>query len=197
MVSTSDLAVTTNSVAAGEGFILCTRTNGQKIMVDYNNTSAVTIDTTGTKKVWIGISQSVVDDGSGNALDGTGIATIQTGASYPSANYIPLATIVSGAITDDRQLITGKPITRSGFPINKTVYVNPATGNEVVKDSTLGSSIGDTELILSRDPTTGNEKWTPFSNLKNHLGSAGKYVQTVPLGEAISAGVPTAMAVVS
>lgn len=197
VVSTSDLAVTTNSVAAGEGFILCTRTNGQKIMVDYNNTSAVTIDTTGTKKVWIGISQSVVDDGSGNALDGTGIATIQTGALYPSSNYIPLATIVSGAITDDRQLITGKPITRSGFPTSKTVYVDPATGDEVVKDSALASSIADTDLILPRDATTGNEKRVPFSNLKNQLGSAGKYVQTVPLGEAISAGVPTAMAVVS
>lgn len=166
VVSVSDLVVSTNSVSAGEGFILCTRTNGQKIMVDYNNTSSVTIDTTGTKKVWIGIAQAVIDDGSGNALDGTGIATIQTGTSYPSSNYIPLATIVSGAITDDRQLISGKPISRSGFPTSKTVYIDPATGNEVVKDSVLGSSIGDTELMFTRDATTGNEKRVPFSILK-------------------------------
>lgn len=49
----SGLLVSTNSVALGEAFIQCTRTNGQKISIYYTNTAAVTIDTTGTKKVWI------------------------------------------------------------------------------------------------------------------------------------------------
>ena len=78
VLSSTDLLVSTNSVAAGEAFILCTRTNGQKIMVHFQNTAAVTISTSGTTKVWVGIPQSVIDDGSSNAIDGTGIATIQT-----------------------------------------------------------------------------------------------------------------------
>lgn len=99
------LAVTTGQVDTWEAFILCTRTNGQKVMVHYENTEAVVIVTTGTKKVWIGVDQSKLDDGSANALDGSGIASIQTGASYPSSNYIPLASITGGVITDARVFV--------------------------------------------------------------------------------------------
>lgn len=107
----SGLAVTAGAVAIGEAFILCTRTNGQQVMLHYTNTASVAVTTTGTINVWIGISQAVINNGSTNALDGSGIATIQTGASYPvTGAYIPLASITGGVITDARVFITGKAI---------------------------------------------------------------------------------------
>lgn len=66
------------------------------------------VDTTGTKKVWIEVPQAKLDDGSLNNEDGTDIATISTGASYPAGNYIPLASITGGTITDERTKVTVK-----------------------------------------------------------------------------------------
>lgn len=99
------LAVTAGQANTGSAFILCTRTNWQKVMVHYENTAAVAVTTTGTKKVWVWIDQSKLDNGSSNALDGSWIASIQTGASYPSSNFLPLASITSGVITDARVMI--------------------------------------------------------------------------------------------
>lgn len=144
---TSGLEVTTWSVASWEAFILCTRTNGQQIMVHYQNTAAVTIDTTGTKKIWVGISQSVVDDGSSNAVDGTNIATIQVGDTYPSANYLPLASITDGVITDERSLISLKNILRKGFGSNKHVRINRTSWLEEVNNVTDGSTLLSTDKI--------------------------------------------------
>lgn len=53
-------------------------------MVFFENTANVVMDLTGTKKLYILVDQAKIDDGSSNALDGTGIGSIQTGASYPS-----------------------------------------------------------------------------------------------------------------
>ena len=89
----SGLAVTTNTVAVGKAIIRCTRTNGQVVFVAYSNTASVTIDSSGTKKVWVEVSQAKLDDGSANATDGTGIAVVNTGDSYPTGNYMPLASI--------------------------------------------------------------------------------------------------------
>lgn len=96
------LAVTSGQVDTWSAFIQCSRTNGQKVMVLYENTQVVNITTSGTKKVWIAVDQAKLDDGSSNALDGSWIASIQTGASYPSGNYLPLASITGGVITDNR-----------------------------------------------------------------------------------------------
>lgn len=96
------LQVTTNQVATGEAFILCTRTNGQKVMVHVELTEAYTISTSWTKKVYIVIDQAKLDDGSANVVDGSGIASIGTDTSYPSGNYVALASITWGTITDAR-----------------------------------------------------------------------------------------------
>jgi hypothetical protein len=96
------LDVQTGLVKAGKGFIPCTRTNGDKPYVFVELSADYVVDTTGSKKVWIEIPQAKLDDGSTNSEDGTGIAIVNTGASYPSANYIPLASITGGSITDER-----------------------------------------------------------------------------------------------
>ncbi len=89
----SGLDVTTNSVASGSAMVQVTR-GLFSWLIPVHNTSAVTIDTSGTKKVWIAIDQAKVDDNSAGSGDGTGIASIQTGASYPaSGSYLKLASI--------------------------------------------------------------------------------------------------------
>ena len=86
-----------------KALIECTRTNGEKIMIFFENTENVAVDMSGTKKVYIAVDQAKLDDGSSNAEDGTGVASIQTGASYPASNYVPLYSIASGTPTDERQ----------------------------------------------------------------------------------------------
>lgn len=90
-------------------------------------TSTHTIDTSGTKKVWIAIDPQYIEDGTlaTNGL-GIGIANIQTGASYPSdeAYYIPLASITAGVITDERPMLSMKSLKRKGLEANKILIIN-------------------------------------------------------------------------
>lgn len=183
----SGLVVSLNSVASGFGFIKCTRTNGQEIIVHYVNTAAFTIDTSGTKKVWIWLDQSDIDNGSWNALDGTGIATIQTWASYPAGNYIPLASITGGTITDERVLITKKAILGKGYWTWKTKYLDPATWDEVLKNTSAAWSVGSTDLVLVRDASTGDEKRAPYSSILSDIGNMSTVNVHLPAGEDIAA----------
>jgi len=105
------LVVSTNSVSAGKGYIEVVRTwtPSQTFYVLYENTEALTIDTSGTKKVYIEITQANIDNSALNTeTDGTWIWEIKTGASYPSTNYIPLASITTWTITDEREMIQVK-----------------------------------------------------------------------------------------
>lgn len=79
-------------------------------MVFFENTANVGVDLTGTKKVYVLVNQTKLDNGSSNAEDGTGVASIQTGASWPSGNFIKIADVSSGTITDARQWIKSKPL---------------------------------------------------------------------------------------
>ncbi len=125
----SGLAVTLNQVAVGSALISVT-SNGQTWLITFHNTSLVTIDTSGTKKVWIEVTQAKIDNGVSNNEDGTGIAFINTGASYPwSGSYIPLASIASGVITDERVFISMKAIKRKAMTANRLLYID-ASGNE-------------------------------------------------------------------
>lgn len=183
----SGLAVTSGAVAPGEGFILCTRTNGQKIMVHYTNTASVAITTSGTTKVWVGISQSMIDDWSTNAVDGTGIATIQTGASYPvTGAYIPLAIITSGVIADDRVMLTAKNIFRKGF--SNWYILDIVNGIETEKQLVSSAVINDTDSVRFK---LADWSWKEvlFTALKSLLSTAWKYVQTTTLWESIPANV--------
>ncbi len=98
----SELEVVSGKVKSGSAFIFYTRTNGEKGVAYFENSADVNITTTGTKKVFIKIDQTKLDDGSTNAVDGSGIASIQTDTVYPSSNYVPLASITGGVITDAR-----------------------------------------------------------------------------------------------
>lgn len=139
----SGLNVTTGAVAAGKAIIKCTRTNGQVVMVSFHNTASVAIDTTGTKKVWVGVDQSKLDDGSLNSEDGTGIATIQTGASYPAGNYIPLASITSGTIADDRVIYIKRGVKGTSMASAATVDLSTADGDYIhITGTTPITSLG-------------------------------------------------------
>ena len=81
-----------------------TRAGGVAFNVLVHITEEVTVDTTGTKKVWIEIDQTAIDDGSSNNADGTNIATIETGADYPSTNFVKIASITGDVVTDDREI---------------------------------------------------------------------------------------------
>lgn len=116
------------SIQAGKALIECTRSNGEKILVFFENTTDVATDMSGTKKVYILVNQAKIDDGSGNAEDGTGIASIQTGASYPAGNYIPLYSIASGTPTDARPAIKSL-LKRKGFTAYRLLLVD-ANGDE-------------------------------------------------------------------
>lgn len=74
-------------------------------MVHYRNTLPYGVTTTGTTKIYVLINQANLDNGSLNPADGTTIGAITSGASYPAGNYIPLATVTGGVITDDRVFI--------------------------------------------------------------------------------------------
>lgn len=93
-----------------KALIECTRSNGEKIMSFFENTENVPVDMTGTKKIYIEVTQAKIDDWSLNAEDGTGIAIIKTGASYPENNYMPLYSIVSWIVTNEMPTMTIKSV---------------------------------------------------------------------------------------
>lgn len=81
-------------------------------MVHFQNTSVLNIDTSGNKKIFVEIKQANIDNGIINAEDGSNIGEIKSAANYPSKNFIPLASVNGGNITDARELITLKNISR-------------------------------------------------------------------------------------
>jgi hypothetical protein len=103
------LEVTTNQVAKGYAFVETTRAGGESFYVEVEVTADTVIDTTGTKKVRLELAQSFVDDYTTVPADRDGVATIETGASYPgSGNFVKLASITSGTITDEREYISAR-----------------------------------------------------------------------------------------
>lgn len=98
-----------------------------------------------------------------------------TAFSFSSGDTVTL-TVTAETIKDIQDEVETKLATagglRTGFGANKTVYVNPATGNEVLDDSTISATIPDINTIISRDETTGNEIRTPFSDMKTALSTA-------------------------
>lgn len=89
-----------------KAFVECLRANGEKMMVFFESTENVPVDMSGTKKVYILVNQSKIDDGSQNAEDGTGVASITTNPSaYPSLNFVELYSVTTGTPTDDRSFV--------------------------------------------------------------------------------------------
>ena len=93
---------TTYQVTAGNGLILCTKTDGSKVLLHYENTATFQFTNTGTFKVWVAVTQANLDNPALNIADGTGIWGIAYGADYPADNYIPLGTVAATVCTDAR-----------------------------------------------------------------------------------------------
>lgn len=116
-------------------------------MVFFENTANVVMDLTGTKKLYILVNQAKLDDGSSNALDGTGVASIATGASYPASNYIPIASVTGGVITDAREFLSTKALLAKGYAIGYHKVIDETTGNEVLKPVTTTGAFSPTDII--------------------------------------------------
>lgn len=106
----SGLEVKNGKVLPGEAFVLCTRSNGEQIMVHFQNTTEFVIDTTGTAHIVVEIAQENLDNGALNAEDGSNIGQIKRVSTLPTKNFIALASITNGAITDRRAKIEQKEI---------------------------------------------------------------------------------------
>ena len=114
------LEITTNSISAGLGFIKINRTAitpNEEALILVTLSASEVIDTSGTKKFWIEINQNNINDPALNDEGGTIAGTIESGASYPAGNYIPLADIIASAITDEREVSTVKSKNISGAEI--------------------------------------------------------------------------------
>lgn len=171
------------NITAWKALIECTRSNGEKVMVFFENTANVSVDLTGTKKVYILVDQGKLDDGSSNAEDGTGVASIQTGASWPSWSYIKVASTVSGTITDERIFLTEKNLLRKGFW--SWNIVDFVWGDEVLKTISASWVLSLTDLFRIKN-NDGSWKEVLYSVLKNDLLSAGQYTQEKTMGEALA-----------
>ena len=86
---------------------------------------------------------------------------------------------------------------RDSFGANKAIIVDPTSGTEVVKTSTVVSSIGDTDVFITRESAAGNEKIISYGNVKNQLAGAGKNVKSVLVGETISGTAPVSLAIIA
>lgn len=103
-----ELAVTENEVAAGVAYIRATRTNvdpEEVFLIPVQVDEPVVIDTSQVGFVIISLDQAKINDGSGNAVDGSGIATVEVVEELPEKNYILLATITSEEI-DEEEVFT-------------------------------------------------------------------------------------------
>ena len=160
----SGLEVTTNKVGLGVCFIKATRTATtpqEEILVKFEATTDEIIDTSGTKKVWIEIEQNNINDPGLNDVNGTTAGSIKTGASYPTSNFIPLADIVAGVITDDRNFIKLKKeiLDLLGLDIDITTTWD-ITANKFFGDGSgltgilSEAEITESELVAGEDITS-------------------------------------------
>jgi hypothetical protein len=93
-------------IAVGGGLIKCLKSNGDKVMVYFQNTAIKNLSFAWPKKVWIEIFQANLDNPLLNPITGLGIGQITFGASYPVSNYIALASIdITNTVTDERSVI--------------------------------------------------------------------------------------------
>lgn len=118
----SGLEVKDGKVLPGEAFVLCTRSNGEQIMVHFQNTTELVIDTTGTTQIIVEIAQENLDNGALNAEDGSNIGQIKRVSTLPTGNCITLASVTNGTITDRREKISNKEgtIKHSDFTLKGT-----------------------------------------------------------------------------
>ena len=102
----NELEVTAGQVDTGMCFVTITRTAvtpNEVFKIPVWVTAATVVSTAGDGWIIVRISQTKINDGSSNAVDGTGIATIEKVAALPADPYLILATLAAGVITDARE----------------------------------------------------------------------------------------------
>ena len=93
-------------VSPGSCLVKCIKTNGDKILVHYQSTEIVSFSFSWSKKVWVEINQQNLDNPLLNPITGLGIGQIKYWDTYPSKNYVALATIeADNSITNDQFVI--------------------------------------------------------------------------------------------
>ena len=105
----TELEVQTNLVKAGLCFVTALRTSvspNETFLVPVRLHTDETISTAGTGFIIVKLDPAKVNDNSGGATDGQGVATIENVSSLPSNNFLTLATLASGVITDARAFST-------------------------------------------------------------------------------------------
>lgn len=89
----SNVSWNNRKVTPWKALVKVTRTNGQRILVHYENTADFTFTSAWPFKVWIEIDQSNIDNPLLNPANGSGIGTIAYDTSYPAGNYISLGEV--------------------------------------------------------------------------------------------------------
>ena len=103
----NELEVTLNQVDTGMAFVQITRDNvspSEVFIVPIRVTAATVVDTTGTGWVILRLDKTKILDGSSNAVDGSGVATVEDVTVLPTTDpYIILAVLTGGSIADARE----------------------------------------------------------------------------------------------
>jgi len=101
----TEFLVETNLVKAGQAFVKVKRESvspNEEFIIPITLTADTVIDTSGTGYVCLTVNSAKVNDGGSNAVDGTGIAQIEVLGTLPTKNFLLLATLASGVLTDSR-----------------------------------------------------------------------------------------------
>lgn len=99
------MAVTSWKVWIWKCWCPCVRTNNETVYAYVENFTEITIDTSWTWFIIVSIPQSMIDDGSLINEDWTWVATVEKVTELPEKNYLILASINNGTITDERNII--------------------------------------------------------------------------------------------
>jgi hypothetical protein len=99
------MAVTSWKVWIWKCWCPCVRTNNETVYAYVENFTEITIDTSWTWFIIVSIPQSMIDDGSLINEDWTWVATVEKVTELPEKNYLKLASINNGTITDERNII--------------------------------------------------------------------------------------------
>lgn len=119
------------------GLIECERTSGETLIIPVIIDTAVTVDTTGTKKIYLEVDQDLLDDGTDIPWDNTGVVSVQTGWSYPSTNFLKIADVTSSVVTDEREFSKVKLDNAQGANAWKMYYTD---ANGVLQEVAIWTS---------------------------------------------------------
>ena len=143
------LEVTTGQVNTGMAFVEVVRTSvtpNETFLIPVSVNAATAVSTAGTGWIIIKISQVKINDGSSNATDGTGVATIENVAVLPADPYLILATLSGGVITDARTYSQVQSNILDNVQDLITLNLNSVNWKEKVRVSTTGNITISTAL---------------------------------------------------